>query len=173
MIAKKIKILLTQLALFFILGSTSGKTPYNPTHADPFLEPWRWKSYAGLEGASTTCMLQAHDKTIWFGTENGLIHYDGINWVNFGTENNIYGEQITSICQDQKGSIYAGSYSGISKFNGIEWQKFFPFDSVYWPVYHLTTNNKGDIWAGTAFGALRISDEVFYFICHPATSRSN
>ncbi|NJM16300.1 MAG: hypothetical protein HC896_13825 [Bacteroidales bacterium] len=147
--------------LFSGTGLLLGQSSYQPNFTDPLLEAWRWKSYAELEGASTTCMLEANDNTIWFGTETGLIHYDGVNWASFTPKNNVYGEHFTSMCEDKDGVIYAGSYNGLSKYTNNTWQKVFPFVDANWPIYNLAVGRDGDIWAGTPFGALRMHNNTF------------
>ena len=58
---------------------------FQPRHADPMREAWRWRSYAELSGLGAQCVVQAPDGTVWFGTNESIWSYDGVAWKDHHT----------------------------------------------------------------------------------------
>ena len=70
------------------------------------------------------------------------------------------GKRINTLYVAQDGSIYAGSDRGISRFGNGTWERIFPSQGDYrWFTYDLTEAEDGSLWAGTEWGALRVTRE--------------
>ena len=142
--------------------------PYTPIHPDPVLEPWRWRSFPELNGLGLRCMAEAKDKAMWFGVDDGVRRYDGVKWTAYTEKDGVYGGTVNTLCATQDGSLYAGTEMGISRFQNGKWSRVFPPEGdLPWfipptPSYtyqKLMEARDGSVWAGTIWGALRLSQE--------------
>ena len=64
--------------------------------------------------------------TIWFGTSEGLIKYDGVKFKTFSFKEGLLGvnAEIWGLTIDKNGLIWVGATGGVYHFNG---EKFIPF----------------------------------------------
>ena len=64
--------------------------------------------------------------SVWFGTSEGLIKYDGKEFTTFSKKEGLQGEnaEIWGLTIDKSGVIWVGSIGGVSHFDG---EKFIPF----------------------------------------------
>ena len=139
--------------------------PYRPVYLDQLLEPWRWRSFPELKGLGLRCLAEAMDGSMWFGVDEGVCRYDGVNWTTYTRENGLYGAPVNVLLAARDGSIYAGTEMGISRFDRDAWSPVFPPGAgVPWYINDLMEASDGSIWAGTAWGALHLSqgDPVLY-----------
>jgi len=150
------------------LSTGRGVTLYKNGSFTPFME--------GQDIASSYILQGAEDKVgnIWFATfTDGLIRYDGTNWISFDSENGLSGDNIYSIIADADGNIFAGAQSGIDKLsissNGqvLDVTHYDKHDGFIGIENNGTANfmdNKGHLWFGTIKGAMRYN---------PSEKRSN
>ncbi|MEC8933786.1 MAG: hypothetical protein VYB08_20345, partial [Candidatus Latescibacterota bacterium] len=59
------------------LRRTSGPT-LRARAPRPVLETWRWRSFHQLRGKGPQAMTSSSDGVIWFGADDGIVRYDGI-----------------------------------------------------------------------------------------------
>ena len=131
-------------------------TPYRPVHPDPVLDPWRWRTFPETKGLGLRCMIEGNDGSMWFGTEEGVQRYDGIAWTAYRLKE----APVVALCATRDGNIYAGTDLGISRFRDGMWRRAFPeTGDLPWPVYDLQEGSDGSLWAGTAWGALRMAPD--------------
>ena len=154
-----IKILL--ILLFMLCRSVGAVTPYEPVYTDPIKEPWRWQTFPELDGSGLLCIARGLDGAMWFGTNEGVVHYDGLHWTTYSLDDGLVGVPVNVLMVAQNGDVYAGSDEGISRFhiapNQNTWQRVFPTQSdLPWSIYSLTQTSDGDIWAGSAWGLLQL-----------------
>ncbi|OGG54366.1 MAG: hypothetical protein A3F84_09050 [Candidatus Handelsmanbacteria bacterium RIFCSPLOWO2_12_FULL_64_10] len=147
--------------------------PYTPVHPDPVLEPWRWRSFPALNGLGLQCMAEAKDKSIWFGVDDGVRRYDGVHWTAYTEKDGLYGAPVVTLLGSRDGSVYAGTAMGISRFWEGKWRRVFPPEgdpstlrqaqgsgqALPWLIYDLMEARDGSVWAGTGWGALRLSQD--------------
>lgn len=64
--------------------------------------------------------------SVWFGTSEGLIKYDGKEFTEFSKKEGLQGEnaEIWGLTIDKSGTMWVGSIGGVSHFDG---EKFIPF----------------------------------------------
>ena len=133
--------------------------PYTPVHPDPLLESWRWRSFPELNGLGVQCMVEDANGTMWFGIDEGVMSYDGVDSTMYTPNDGLLGKTVVSLCAGNDGTVYAGTNLGISKFQNGAWTRTFPAEGdQIWNIQGLMTAFNGDIWAGTTRGALRVSD---------------
>ncbi len=95
---------------------------FRPEIANPMLEPWRWQNIPELTGKGFRCMAEANDGALWFGVDNGVYRYDGVEWILHVPENGLDGAPVVALCGASDGSIYAGTPNRISRFKDGSWQ---------------------------------------------------
>ena len=76
----------------------------------------------GLPENSANCILQDHLGYMWFGTQNGLVKYDGYNMKVYQPDPDdslsISNRQIFTIYEDQSGTLWIGTeHEGLNSFN--------------------------------------------------------
>ncbi len=75
----------------------------------------------GLPENSVRCILQDHLGYMWFGTQNGLVRYDGYNMKVYKPERDdsqsISSGQIIKIYEDHTGTLWVGTLIGLNKFD--------------------------------------------------------
>ncbi|MFT5367860.1 MAG: signal transduction histidine kinase/DNA-binding response OmpR family regulator [Candidatus Latescibacterota bacterium] len=161
------------MLLVLLCGSAWAVLPYTPMHPDPIKEPWRWQTFPEVDGSGLLCMAMGIDGTMWFGTNEGVVHYDGLEWTTYAVDDGLVGVPVNVLMVAKNGDVYAGSDEGISRFDSAlaskqrSWQRIFPAQSdLPWSIYSLAETPDGHIWAGTAWGVLRLepNQSVLYSI---------
>ncbi len=120
----------------------------------------------GLHSSYAMAIIEARDKTLWFGGEDGVLsRYDGTfltHYVDIGFGENI-ANAIAAIKQDNKGNVWIGSKKGISCFNGEYFITFNAADSLNInSVTSILIDRHHNIWFGTdGGGAIKYDGENF------------
>ncbi|MDA3890129.1 MAG: triple tyrosine motif-containing protein [Salinivirgaceae bacterium] len=105
---------------------------------------------------------------MWFGTYNGLIKYDGIDYTIYRYKKDSLGISnpvVHSIAEDENGNIWIGTEHGLNKFNK-ETLSFTQYkqkqnDSLSFSSTHirdLEIDKNGIVWVGTRGGGLNRFD---------------
>lgn len=73
-----------------------------------------WDTEDGLPHNSVTCLLQSRQGYLWFGTHNGLVRTDGVQFKVFSLENstNMPGNRVLCVYEDSKQVIWFGVEGG-------------------------------------------------------------
>lgn len=130
---------------------------YVPVSPDPVLEPWRWRSFPELKGLGLQCMVEDRNGYIWFGTDDGVVHYDGIRWTHYTSQEGLVGRSVRALCATQDGRVFAGTGAGMSRFENGVWHRVFPLiEALQVPIYDVMEKSDGSVWAGTALGVFCI-----------------
>ena len=141
-------------SLWVVEGVALAATSFQPTLGDPLLAPWRWRTFPELNGLGLRCLLEAGDRTMWFGLEEGVTHYDGLRWTTYGAAEGLPGT-VECLALGPEG-LYAGGTDGLSQFRQGRWSRLFPpAGQVFAPIRRLTVARDGSLWAATDWGALR------------------
>jgi signal transduction histidine kinase/ligand-binding sensor domain-containing protein len=149
------------LGLGFALPLAEGAERYEPERGDPLLEPWRWRSFPDLNGLSAQCMAEGADGTMWFGTNQGVWRFDGIDWSFFASDQGVPGS-VTTLCKGSDDTIYAGGRWGIVRFRGGSWTPFLSASGARMgEIRKIITARDGTLWAVTASGALAFRDSTW------------
>ena len=95
-----------------------GKTPEYRANVTPFFKTLSVEE--GLPESSVTCILQDYLGYLWFGTENGLVRYDGYSMRIFqpeeGDSGSICGGEIVDLLEDHDNVLWIATLNGLSKF---------------------------------------------------------
>jgi signal transduction histidine kinase len=136
---------------------TYAREPYTSVQSDPLLEPWRWRRFPELHGRGLQCLEETKDGAMWFGVDNGVVRYDGLEWTTYTENDGIYGSSVVDLLRTGDGSLYAATKRGISRFSDGSWSRVFPADdTVPWPINRLSESPTGGILAATDWGALKL-----------------
>jgi signal transduction histidine kinase/ligand-binding sensor domain-containing protein len=131
---------------------------YEPTRADPLLESFRWHLIPELTGAGLRVMAEGPDGVMWFGVDEGVLSYDGLNWKSYGAAEGIEGP-VLAICTTTDGRVFAANDRSIKVLRGEVMRQVFPTQGDWkGKIYRLTSTADGSVWAGTDFGFLRYKD---------------
>ncbi|MDF1548874.1 MAG: two-component regulator propeller domain-containing protein [Bacteroidales bacterium] len=105
-------------------------------------------------------IFQDHIGYLWFGTSEGLIRYNGINYELYSVENNLPDNFITSIGENDQNIIWVGHKSGkISLLNNNNISQFTLLDSLISESVSKIFFIQQEIWIGTlGNGLFRIKD---------------
>ena len=152
-----------QAFAFLLWGSqlmAFASAPYQPIEDDPVLATWRWRVYEELSGLGLRCMIEDRDRSMWFGIEDGLKHYDGIQWTSYGAKEGISGN-VECLALGPDGP-YAGGSTGIHRYKGNgQWERIFPpAGQKFGVVRRMTVARDGSLWAATDWGALRFQRDT-------------
>lgn len=144
----------------------SEKNSYIPKYSNPLTEPWRWQGYSELIGKGCRCMVEDNNGSLWFGVNDGVYKYDGINWKYFPLfkDSNL---PVVSLCISSDNSIYAGTAKGVSVLQKDRWELVplnldlgDPLEHPYNKIPIIETRDKS-IWIGTHQGVVRIKNNKF------------
>jgi ligand-binding sensor domain-containing protein/AraC-like DNA-binding protein len=125
-----------------------------------------WNIEDGLPQNSIMSMLQTRDGYMWFGTQSGLVRFDGVRFQVYNRWNTpgLKSDRILCLYEDKRGALWVGTDGGgISRLHEGKW-------SVYYTAGQGLSNNTvraiiGDknntLWIGTNNGLHRLQgDEI-------------
>ena len=72
----------------------------------------------GFPGEAVRAIVQDKHDAMWFGTDYGLIKYDGVRFTTYTTENGLAHNDIWSVIIDRDGLLWIGTFGGVSRFDG-------------------------------------------------------
>jgi len=117
-----------------------------------------WSIAEGLPQSTVRSIIQTRDGFIWFGTEEGLVRYDGAHFAVFDKKNTpgIPHNNITSLLELEDGSLLIGTFGGLALLK----DGLFSSPSQNLAKTRIQTLFKGQrglVWVGSA------SDGMFSF----------
>ncbi len=123
-----------------------------------------WSIEDGLPQNSVLSMIRTRDGYIWFGTQSGLVRFDGVRFQVYNRWNTpgLKNDSILCLYEDKNGALWVGTDGGgISRLKEGKW-------SVYYTAGQGLSNNTvraiiGDknntLWIGTNNGLNRLKGE--------------
>ena len=130
---------LKALLYTLIVTCSSGQTFTNFTSTD------------GLVDNNVTCGTYQGNGILWFGTQNGISKFDGVNWTNFtnATDTNLISNTITAIKTTTNGDLWVGTDFGVCKYANSMWTCFTTADGLGDDrVKYIEQSADGRIWIG-------------------------
>ncbi len=153
------------LLLVIVLAIASPLLALDPKLAITQYGLSNWKTSDGLPQNSVEAIAQTHDGYLWFGTQEGLVRFDGVRFTVFEKrslpETNLH--RVVALLAARDGSLWIGHYSGLLRYKDgvfINYTKRGDVsDDIVWS---LGEGLDGSIWIGTYTGGLiRFKDKVF------------
>jgi PAS domain S-box-containing protein len=116
-----------------------------------------WKTGNGLPQNSILCIAQTHDGYLWFGTEVGLVRFDGVRFVTFDTRNTpaFTSNEVDALLADRQGNLWIGTRSGLLSMSQGHFRMAFTKPELQnSPVSTLFEDPGGTLWIGTDGGGV-------------------
>ena len=119
----------------------------------------------GLPDPKVNCLLPDSDRTIWIGTDQGIIRWDGSKLTGAALAN----VQALAMARDRDGNVWVGSDSrgllrvnagGVSALDSREYGSGAAVTAVF-------EDREGDVWAGSSNGIERLRDSAFITYSDP------
>ncbi|MDC1321774.1 hypothetical protein N8219_00670, partial [bacterium] len=117
------------------------------------LEAQNFERFSNKEGFNQNTIKSITQDSygfLWFGTPNGLIKYDGYDFIKYTTQSQIEGQitnnSITYLYTDTNGLLWIGSTQGLNVY--VPWlEKFYtvPLPSNL-NISYISSSQNGDIW---------------------------
>jgi ligand-binding sensor domain-containing protein len=88
------------------------KTPLNQYGHDT------WDGDSGLPQNTVTAIVQTRDGYVWFGTQEGLVRFDGVSFSIFDTRNTkaMSDDWVQSLCETREGILWIGTVTGLIRY---------------------------------------------------------
>ena len=115
------------------------------------------------------CILKDHKGYMWFGTESGLVRYDGVNLYVYeniaGSSTSLNNNAINAIAEDKNKNLWIGTSGGLNLYNR-EKDNFSSVANINGTINNLNqilinalcTDNKSLLWAGSYMDGLYAYD---------------
>jgi signal transduction histidine kinase/sugar lactone lactonase YvrE len=84
-----------------------------------------WETADGLPENSATAITQTPDGYLWFGTFNGLVRFNGVEFKVFNPANTpeLPSAGIVNVHTDKSGRLLVSTYRGLVAHEGAEWRQ--------------------------------------------------
>jgi ligand-binding sensor domain-containing protein len=119
-----------------------------------------WTTYQGLPQNTVLSILESHDGYLWFGTELGLVRFDGLRFTVFDKSNTpeLKNNIITALLEDRAQNLWIGTATGgLLKYRDRKFTAFTVTDGLSSDsVNCLLQDSSGDLWIGTNGGVSRL-----------------
>jgi ligand-binding sensor domain-containing protein/signal transduction histidine kinase len=117
-----------------------------------------WEIEDGLPQNSVNAVTRTRDGFLWFGTQEGLVRFDGTAFRVYDTSNTpgLGNDSIWALLEDRRGTLWIGTYGGgltalrDGAFTTLTVQDGLPSNIVR----TLGEDRSGALWAGTIGGGL-------------------
>lgn len=121
--------ILSSIALFIASHNSFCAEQYPPHLADPLPEAWRWTLFPELEGKGVRCVAQDQEGKMWFGTDKGVLEYNGYSWTLYPSPDSIAHENIEKIVIGKNGILYISTDSDVYALLDSKWTDILPQQS--------------------------------------------
>jgi ligand-binding sensor domain-containing protein len=74
----------------------------------------KWKVYMSIESGITSILCDTQSR-IWFGSETGLIKFNGEEWITQAEKIGVSMAQVTNMYRDSAGNMWFASDQGVMK----------------------------------------------------------
>jgi len=138
--------------------STLGNAALNPTSVIEHFHQDVWGTDQGLPQNTVTAILQSNDGYIWFGTELGLVRFDGLRFTVFDKGNvpELRSNVVDALLEDRVGNLWIGTLGGgLTRYSGGTFTTFGTKEGLSSDsVLSLLEDHAGNLWIGTEGGGL-------------------
>ena len=108
----------------------------------------------GLLHNSVNSVWVDSEDNIWFGTQEGVSKFDGIDeWTSFTEADGLLVNNTKAVCFDSFGNLWAGTDFGLSRFDGQSWTYYDEDNGLLDNrVTYINQAPDGMVWVGTKGG---------------------
>lgn len=124
-----------------------------------------WRTEDGLPQVSVLAIVQTRDGYLWFGTQEGLVRFDGVRFRVFDRTNTpaLRHNYVAALYEDSQGTLWIGTYGG-----GLTRLKDGHFTSYMAEhglgsnvVWSMTGGPDGSLWLATGGGLVHLTHDRF------------
>src|ERR1022692_323573 len=123
-----------------------------------------WREAEGFAQSRVRAIVQTRDGYMWFGTDGGLVRFNGESFTAFTTQTGaLKDNEVWALQEDDEGGLWIGTYGGgltllkNGRFRTFTTAEGLPDDVVM----SLAKDRQGNIWMITPQGLVRGSHGVF------------
>ncbi len=116
-----------------------------------------WNDRHGLPQNSVKAIVQGPDGYLWFGTAEGAVRFDGVDFTTYGAKAlKQEGDVVVALLEDPSGALWFGiSADGLTRFkDGVFTAYPLPSASPGYVIERLFHDRAGNLWIGTRGGGL-------------------
>ena len=142
------------ISLCVLLGACTCSFALNPSLDISQYARTTWRIRNGFSLGNIYAMAQTPDGYLWFGTESGLVRFDGVRSVTWQPP---AGQQLPdkgaySLLVTRDGTLWIGTFTGLASWDGASLTNYPEFDKRF--VTSMLEDREGTVWAGTLGGSL-------------------
>ena len=120
-------------------GLFKGRRTYRRTDIIGFAPPY-----------DVSAILQDRQEALWFGTNAGLIKYQGNTRTLYTVKDGLAGDAVRAIIEDRQGTLWIGTYGGLSALENGQFLSYRRSDGLGSDqVRALYEDHDGALWIGT------------------------
>ena len=114
---------------------------------------------AGMVKVYTNALAIDASDTLWLGTRQELIAWDGKQRRTFSARDGLPSNNMRSVLVDRDGNLWAGTTNGLARYgNGVFQQLFIHSVDSLSNVLCLYEDRERNLWVGTNNGLFRVQD---------------
>ncbi len=130
-------------------------------------QPSQFQRVEGLPHHTVLAITQDRDGFIWLGTADGLVRYDGYEFVVYRHDptdsSSLSHSSVTALLESEDGRLWVGTEGGLDHLDGMTGR--FVEHAITPPgrilgVQALFEDDRGRLWAGLACGVVRYEPDV-------------
>jgi signal transduction histidine kinase/ligand-binding sensor domain-containing protein/DNA-binding response OmpR family regulator len=123
-----------------------------------------FKNKDGLSSSSVKAILKDRHGYMWFGTDDGLNRFDGVNFTvykhNASDSTSLAGNNISALYEDPSGNLWIGTNQSLSLYNRST-DNFSNYTFMGGcAVRSLVSDRSGNLWVGAHSGLYKLSDSL-------------
>ena len=123
-----------------------------------------WTQAQGLPQDTIRTIAQTKDGYLWLGTNDGLIRFDGYDFVTFAREDGaIPTNTVAALCAGKDGSLWIGTSGGLTRYYQNKFQTFTPKDGIpAGSINSLVEDHNGTVWIAVGGMLTRFENGQFF-----------
>jgi len=123
-----------------------------------------WTQAQGLPQDTIRAIAQTKDGYLWLGTNDGLIRFDGYDFVTFAREDGaIPTNTVAELCAGKDGSLWIGTSGGLTRYYQNKFQTFTPKDGIpAGSINSLVEDQRGTVWIAVGGMLTRFENGQFF-----------
>jgi ligand-binding sensor domain-containing protein/signal transduction histidine kinase len=153
------RLTLAGLASSLVAPPSAGAPSTVPLEAPAEFVIQSWQVEDGLPQGSVMSLLQSRAGDLWFGTQDGLVRFDGLTLKVFGRRaSDLRSNYVRALAEDSGGTLWIGTSRGLSRRLDGAFVSYGAADGLAGDnVTALAVDPRGAVWVGTRNGLSRLA----------------
>ena len=123
-----------------------------------------WRIEEGLPQSTVSSIAQGSDGYLWFGTEEGLVRFDGSTFRVFGRRDGLSCLTVYLVVPDRQGGLWLGGRDcGLTHFHDGRFDHLPTLEGPEVDSVTALAEIEGVLWVGTNHGLARLDGRTFRF----------